>query len=228
MSAWLARAEAWLLEPAEADHAVASPVPSRPISPPPARLRVSVIGLAHGAGATTVARALGVELARRDSGGVAVVMSERTPAAALPIATPAALRLARSVRALGCEGARATGRLCLAAGPSHAAALAAPVVFDAGRAASGTGGADRTVLVAGAAAEPALAQVVSASFARGGRAPDLVANRVEDAAPWEAIGALVVGESRLAAVLALAGRDPRGRLGAVVRDLADRWEPDAW
>ena len=232
MSAWLARAEAWLLEPAGADDSAPASAPPAsapaPASPAPARLAVSVVGLARGAGATTVARALGVELARRDPGGVAVVMSERPAAAALPFATPAALRLARSLRALGCDGVRATGRLCLAAGLSLPVGLAAPVVLDAGRTGTGTGGAGRTVLVAGAGAEPALAQVVFASFARGGRAPDLVASRVEDAAQWEAIGALVVGESRLASLRALAGREPGGRLGAVVRELADRWERDAW
>ncbi|MFL5909722.1 MAG: hypothetical protein ACJ768_04020, partial [Gaiellaceae bacterium] len=160
--------------------------------------------------------------------GTAVVMSERPPTPALPLASPAALRLARSLRALGFDHARAAGRLCLAGGPSLPGGLAAPVVLDAGRAGCGTGGADRTVLVAGPGAEPALAQVVSASLARGGCAPELVANRVEDAAPWDAIGALVIGEARLGSILALAGREPRGRLGAVVRELADRWERDAW
>lgn len=230
MSAWLARAEAWLLEPADATEAAPSPLvaAAQPPAPPPARLTVAVIGLACGCGATTVARALAVELARRDPGGVALVASRRPPSASLPLAGPAALRLARSLRALGCDEARGAGRLCLTGSPSPPPGIAVPVVLDAGRAGSGTGGVDRTVLVAGPGAEPALAQVVSASLARGGRPPDLVANRVEDAARWEAIGALVVGESRLAAIMALAGREPRGALGAVVGELADRWEQRAW
>lgn len=219
MSAWLARAEAWLLEPA------ARPAAVEPPAPPPTRLTVAVLGLTPGSGATTLARALAVELARRDPAGAAIVMSEHRPSAPPAPATPAALRLARSLRALGCDGARAAGRLCLTGGPAVPPALAAPVVLDAGRAGQlGVGRADRTVVVAGPGAEPALAQVVRDSFARGGREPDLVANRVEDAARWHSIGALVVGESRLAALWALAGHEPRGRLGAVVRELADAWE----
>jgi hypothetical protein len=80
------------------------------------------------------------------------------------------------------------------------------------------------VLVAGRGVEPALALVVAASFERTARPPALVANRIEDIDRWRAIGALATGESRLAAALALAGREPRGRLGAAMRELVDRWE----
>jgi hypothetical protein len=102
--------------------------------------------------------------------------------------------------------------------------LPAPVVIDAGR--EGAQGADRIVLVAGPGVEPALAVVASASFERAGAPPDLVANRIEDADRWDAIGAVVAGESRLSASLARAGREARGRLGAAVRELVDRWEAE--
>src|SRR4051812_2351168 len=109
VSAWLARAEAWLLEPAD-------PAPPAPavFDAPPQPPAVAVIGLARGCGATTVARALAVELALRDPAGAAIVTSERMPVAGAPsLGTAASVRLARSMRALGCTAVRAAGRLCL-------------------------------------------------------------------------------------------------------------------
>jgi len=184
-----------------------------------------VVGLARGCGATTVARALAVELALRDPAGVALVASSRGGAGAPPLPVPASARLARSLRGLGCEGARGVGRLCLVGECDLPPMRPAPLVLDTGRERSS---ADRTVLVAGARVEPSLAQVVSASLERSGRRPIVVANRVEDAEPWDAIGALVIGESRLAAALALAGRESRGRLAAAIRELVDRCDREGW
>src|SRR5436190_79962 len=78
-----------------------------------------------------------------------------------------------------------------------------------------------------AGAEPPPSRGRSRSLGRSGRPPALVADRVEDAERWEEIGALAIGESRVAAGLALAGRESRGRLGAVIRELVDRWESEA-
>ncbi|MFL5886276.1 MAG: hypothetical protein ACJ77M_14485 [Thermoleophilaceae bacterium] len=227
MSAWLARAESWLLEPPEP----AAPAPEvfEPPPQPPVRPVVAVVGLGRGCGATTVARALAVELALRDPAGAAIVTSERLLGGAPALGTAASVRLARSLRALGCTAVRATGRLCLvreAVLPSGA--QPAPLVLDAGREATGSGGADRTLLVAGPDIEPALALVVAASLEHGGRPPALIANRIEEPARWQAIGAFMTGESRLAAGLARAGREPRGQLGAAMRELVDGWEREGW
>lgn len=234
-AAALAKAEEWLFAPVESRGAAAERDPAElpPLPPAPPRPVVAVVGLARRCGATAVARAIGVELASRDPGGSAVVVSERSPAAALVLATPASARLARHLRALGSEGTRAVGRLCLLGDaaafiPRLLGERPAPVVIDAGRDGRAAALADRTVLVAGPGVEPALGLVVAGSFERAGRRPALMANRIEDPGPWEEAGALVAGESRLAATLALAGRKPRGRLGAAVRDLVDGWERERW
>jgi hypothetical protein len=224
VTAWLAKAEAWLLDPA-APAPELSPAREAPPPEPPARPVVAVVGLARGCGATTVARAVAVELALRDPAGASIVASEAVSPVAPP--SPAAARLARLLVALGWGPVRRAGRLCLLDGSGFPpGVLPAPLVVDAGR--HGAGVADRTVLVAGPGAEPALAVVASAAFERSGRAPAVVANRIEDEARWESIGALVAGESRVGAALARAGREPRGRLGAAVRELADRWEAEGW
>jgi hypothetical protein len=215
LAAVAARAEAWLLEPAPARPAPAQrELPPRPV--------VAVVGLASRCGTTTVARALAVELARRDPCGVAVVSADAGPAAPA-IATGAARRLAR---ALGC---RAAGRLALVS-PDDAALgrltvdRPAPMVLDVGHGTppeAALGVADRAVLVASEAVEPALVEVAAASLARGASAPLLVLNRSVDAEGWRVQPDAVVGESRLAARLALAGRDPLGALAAACAALAD-------
>ena len=216
-----ARAEAWLLEPAapRARHAERS-LPPRPV--------VAVVGLGRGCGATTLARALGVELARRDPGGAAAVVGTR-PAAGpgAVLATAPARRLARGLTALGCDEARAVGRLALV-GPDDAALTGvagerpAPVVLDVSHGAAPERPlalADRAVLVASPDVEPALAAVAAKALARDGIAPLVVVNRRLDGAGAPA--GLVVGEGRLGARLALAGRDAVGALGSVAAALAD-------
>jgi Mrp family chromosome partitioning ATPase len=233
VSTWLARAEGWLLEP---PRRAAPAFPGgtgaaevfEPPPPPPVRPVVAVVGLARGCGATTLARALAVELAARDPARAAIVVSA-AGASGPPIpASPMAVRLARSLRAAGCHDARAAGRICLAGALPPPAARPAPAVIDCGRAGPGPALADRTVIVAGPRVEPSLAQVVASSLERSGRAPAILANRVEEAERWQPIGALVVPESRVAAVLALAGREPRGALGAAVRRVVDGWEGGGW
>jgi hypothetical protein len=213
-----ARAERWLLEPA--------PTRPRAIDPPPQpRPVIAVIGLAPRCGATTIARALAIELARRDRGSAAIVSAaSRGPAPAL--ATAPARRLAR---ALPPEAASAAGRLCLLdeddpALRELAASRPAPLVLDVphGRAPEAPVAlADAAVLVATPAVEPALADVIAASLTIDGAAPAIVLNRAVDLAAWSGRAALEIPEARLGARLALAGRDPTPGIARPVADLVD-------
>lgn len=215
----VSRAERWLLEPPPPRPHAAEPAPEmRPV--------VAVVGLGPGCGATTIARALAVELARRDRSGAALASARvRGPAPAL--ATAAARRLARG---LPREVATAAGRLCLLdpddpAVRELAHSRPAPLVLDVehGRPPQGPVAlADHAVLVAGVEVEPSLADVVAESLARDGVPPPIVVNRAVDPGPWGRRGALVVGEARLGARLALAGRDPTPGLARPIGELADQ------
>lgn len=220
----LARAEAWLLEPVEEAVDEEQPAVSR-------RPVVAVFGLQEGCGATTVARALGAELAVRDACGACAV-SASSRSAALPIGSAAAARLARTLRALPWASAQASGRLCLVeCGEldrlADAARYMAPLVLDAGRMAVGGAPAalaDHVVLVASARVEPALASVARASLSAAGRAPLVVLNRASGPGGYHGIADVLVPESRLGAQLAQAGREPRGELGRAIAELAHRCE----
>ena len=224
LAAALARAEAWLLEqPDDALEVVEPIVRSRPV--------VAVFGLGEGCGATTVARALGAELAARDSVGACAV-SSLPGATALPLGTAAAARLARALGAIPGAWAQASGRLCLAdCGDARRLADAtrylAPLVLDAGRVAVGGAPAtiaDHVVLIASDRIEPALAAVARASLGRVGPEPLLVVNRAARLGPFEGKADLLLPESRMGARLAHAGRAPRGELGRAIDELADRCE----
>ena len=79
------------------------------------------------------------------------------------------------------------------------------------------------VLVAGPDAEPALAAVVAESLGVVGPRPVVVLNRCGRASGrWDAEPHVAVPESRLAAQLAGAGREPRGPVGEAVAALVDR------
>jgi hypothetical protein len=215
----VARAERWLLEPPPPRPHAAEPAPDvRPV--------VAVIGLAPRCGATTIARALAVELAQRDRSGAALASAKaRGPAPAL--ATAAARRLARG---LPREVATAAGRLCLLdpddpAIRELAYSRPAPLVLDVehGRPPQGPVAlADSSVLVAGPEVEPSLADVVAASLTRGGVVPPVVLNRAVEPGRWTDRGVLTIGESRLGARLALAGRDPTPGLAGPIAELADQ------
>jgi hypothetical protein len=221
LAAMLARAEAWLLKPAE--------VLSEPMAPPPPVQRpvVAVFGLAARCGATMVARALAADLAGRNGDGAAVV-SATVHGGSIPLAAPAAGRLARAVGAMTGVRARALGRLCLVDGAddrtlADAARYLAPLVLDAG--AASVGGApcslaDHVVLVATPNVEPALARVVVESLGRVGPTPLVALNR-SHADGWDGGAAVELPESRMGAQLALGGREPRGELGRAVAELAD-------
>jgi hypothetical protein len=212
------RAERWLLEPAPPRPRAVEPAPEvRPV--------VAVIGLGARCGATTVARALAIELARRDRSGAALV-SAVARGTAPALATAAARRLAR---ALPREVAAAAGRLCLLdpddpAVRELAHSRPAPFVLDVehGRSPQGPVAlADAVVLVAGPAVEPSLADVVAASLTHDGSPPPIVLNRPLDPERWGDRYVLVIGEARLGARLALAGRDPTPGLARPIAELAD-------
>ena len=222
----LATAGAWLLEPAEATAQEASMqrVGERPV--------IAVFGLAPGCGATTVARSLAVELARRDAAGVAAVGCGSAPGAgASMLATRPASRLARELEGAG-EQARPAGRICLVAGGDYAATVAAvrphvPLVLDSGGAepAPAAGAiADAVVLVARPGIEPALAAVMAEGLARVGPHPLTIVNRSLDAPDWDGLAVETLPDARAAARLALAGREPGRAFGRAVARLVDRLE----
>jgi hypothetical protein len=248
----LARAEDWLLRPAE--EVAASPIRARapalpePLprpepmappepAPPPERANhpvIAVMGLRAGCGTTTVARALAAELAARRVAGVAAVACTGS-SGAVPLARLTASRLARALGPYAEGRVRAAGRLCLVDAPNllhlvDAARREAPLVVDVRRD-GGTGEAaalaDRVVLVASPLDEPALPAVVAASLARSGPEPITVANRVSEPDRWAGRVNLLLPETRLAAQVALAGREPRGPLGRTICELADRCEGPA-
>ena len=207
-----ARAEAWLLDPAP-------PRPARAERELPPRAVVAVVGLGPRCGATTLARALAVELARRDPSGAAIVSASSLPGAPA-LATGAARRLARAL------GARALGRLALVPGDSPvltqlAADRGAPLVLDVGHGTppeTALALADQALLVASPEVEPALAEVAAATLAAR---PLVVLNRAFEAEGWRREPDLLVPDSRVGAKLALAGRDPIGPLGTAAAALAD-------
>ena len=230
-AAALASASSWLLEPAEPRLVPEPPVADRP------RPVVAVFGLAKRCGATTVARALGAELAAR-SGEGACAVSGSGPAGAIPLGTPAAVRLARALAELAPGRPRASGRLCLleAEDPLALADVArglAPLVLDAGTAPGGAFAsvADRVILVAGPAVEPSLAWAVAASVSRVAARPLVVLSRSRcgggEEDRWGDRADLRLSESRAGAQLALGGREPRGALGRAVGELADLCEVGA-
>ncbi len=207
---------------------------------------IAVFGLARGCGATVVARALAAELAGREADGAAAVHCE-TRAAGIPLATPAAGRLARDLAEVPGTDTRAVGRLCLVATAAQAALVdtarhLAPLVLDAGSTALGGAPAalaDRVVLVATPAVEPALASVAAECLIRLGHAPLIALNRAaspglgeredprsreDTAAGWQSRGVLRLPDSRMGAQLAMGGREARGELGRAVGHLADLCE----
>ena len=219
----LSAAANWLVEPAdrsEQERAAGATLQQRPV--------VAVIGLARRCGTTTVARALGAELALRDSGGACAVTAASS-GGSLSLGLPAAGRLARTLAPVA-GGTRACGRLCLVSCEDRAALAGAilylaPLVLDVAEpeeAATAAALADRVVLVAGPSTEPALAAVVSDSLARVGPASLVVLNRADGGEPaWSGRAAVELPDSRIGAQLALAGREPRGELGREVAVLAD-------
>ena len=221
LSGALAAAADWLVAPAEPTGAESGPAALE------ARSVVAVLGLSPRCGATTVARALGAELALRDPAGACAVTAS-VPTGALSLGFPAATRLARTLSPLAGARARPWGRLCLVDGPDRealaaAARYVAPLVIDVDQSAEASVAAalaDHVVLVAGPGTEPALAAVMSASLGSVGPAPLTVLNRAgRDRGRWAGRADVELPESRPGARLALAGREPRGAFGRAVAEL---------
>ncbi len=226
-----------LPDPALAAQMPAAAPPLGPWPPPAApphaaalRPVIAVFGLARRCGGTVVSRALAAELAGRDQAGTAAVAS---PAAVggIPLATPAAGRLAGALEDVPGASTTAVGRLCLVEG-ADAHALAdtaryfAPLVIDAGSVevdGPAAGIADRVVLVAAPGVEPALARVASECVRRVGPEPVVVRNRADRGDD----AGLRLPDSRMGAQLALGGRQARGELGRAIAALADLCEA-AW
>jgi hypothetical protein len=243
LSAALATAGAWLVEPVEAS----APSPeSAARSPARPRTVIAVFGLARGCGATVVSRAVAAELAARDPTGTAAVACEAR-ASAVPLATQAASRLARALEDLPGAATKAVGRLCLVEGADHVALAEssrhlAPLVLDAGSVSVGgvpAAVADVTLLVATPTVEPALARAAAGClvrmraeaivvFNRSRPAPAFSIGEAEDsdagAADSETEAVLRLPDSRVGAQLALGGREARGDLGRAIAALADRCE----
>lgn len=222
----LSAAVNWLVEPA--DPAEVTPL----VGPAPASERpvIAVVGLGPRCGATTVARGLAIELAGRDVGGACAVTAAGPGAGSVPIGSPAAGRLARTLAPVAGGSIRACGRLCLVRCADRAALAGAvlylaPLVLDVDdgeEASAASAVADRVLLVAGPQTEPALAAVAAQSLSRVGPAPLVVVNRSGGGGPWAERDALPLPDARLGAQLAQAGRDPRGELGRALANVADR------
>lgn len=216
----------YLVEPVEAstgDRGWGSPSAS-------CRPSVAVVGLGALCGTTTLARALGVELALRDPEGAAVVTSATVPAGGSPLGTASAGRLERQlVRRLPLR-ARVSGRVCLVDGAERPALTAAtrdlaPLVLDIDDPADAPIAAslvDVMVIVAIPRLEPSMGRLLAASLARVGPQPLIVLNLSRATVErWEGHCALCLPESRIGARFSLAGREARGPLGTAVSRLAD-------
>lgn len=229
IAAAAAQIEGFLLEPVEPPEAGASPVvdsASVPAAVP--RPVLAVVGLGRRCGCTTVARALATDLAARDPEGAAAVAS-RPKGGGLPLAFPAAQRLAAVLADVPGATADAVGRLCLVeAGDRRTLAEAvrgvAPLVIDAGAGEIDSelvAIADLVLLIAAPGVEPALAAAVSSCVERLDGRASTVLNRFTAAVQPPCSAGVTLPESRMGAQLALAGRHARGRLGRAVGELAD-------
>lgn len=225
MAAALTSVADWLVAPEEQP----APRADEPVDEGP-RPVVAVAGVRRRVGVTTVARLVGAVLAARDPGGGCVVTSEGGTGS-VPLGLPAGGRLARRLGPYVDGRLRACGRLCLVEGADRSALAAtardlAPLVLDVSdpaEAAAAVSVADHAVLVAGPEAEPSLAAVIAESLGVVGPEPAIVLNRVRRAdGHWPDAAHLALPDSRLAAQLAAAGRDPRGAMGEAGAALADR------
>lgn len=226
----LAAVAGWLVEPEPVNEPRLELASMTEVDDRPA---VAVVGLARRCGTTTLARALGAELASRDPTG-ACVLTWGGGAGVLPLGFPAASRLARTLARLTGGRARTCGRLCLLeeAEPAplvEAVRRVAPLVMDvrdATGAAVAAALAGTVVLCGSPGVEEALAPVVAGSLARVGPEPLVAFNRASPDWAWDAAD-VAVPESRMGAQLALAGREPRGEMGRAIGELADMVERHA-
>ena len=196
------------------------------------RPAIAVAGLSPRCGVTTIARALGAELAVRDADHAAVVTTAALGGGGIPLGTLPAGRLARAVGRSLPVRTRAVGRLCFAelvaddqARLCDVARTFAPLVIDVADASTLSVVAslvDAVLLVGSPASEPALARVLVESLARVGPEPFVVLNREGgDGERWEGHAGPRLPDARVAAQLALAGREAPGEFGRAIAALAD-------
>jgi hypothetical protein len=209
----LTAARDWIVEserPAVAPHA------RRPV--------IAIFGLAPRCGTTVVARSLAAALAAADPAGAATVWSA-DPASGLTVPSRSATRLAARLANVHGATVRAAGRLCIVTGAepfalATTASYHGPVVLDGGAALAGgavAAVADVLLLIGIPRLEPALAAVVAS---RLHAVPLIVLNRAEGGTGRWVNADHPLPESRLAAQLALGGREPRGAFGRAIRSLA--------
>jgi hypothetical protein len=220
-----AQISGFLLEPVEPVAAI-EPVELEPYPV------VAVVSAGPRSGATTVARAVGAELAAR-ADGAAVVSCVEAPRRAPAPPLRAAARVATALRGVGDGRIRPVGRLCLVPGAAPAELASAgrylaPVVLDVppdGSALRAAAAADRVVVVASAAHEPALLEALARMLAAERQAIRVV-TRVVEPAEWQDRADVLLPESRVAARAAHSGARPLGRLGHAVSELVDALEDD--
>ena len=223
LTAALARAQGFLLEPAErppAVNAAAAPaVPLQLVTATP--LQTAVTGLSRGAGASTVAAGLALALFApgvRPAHLISLAPGDGAPRRNLgPVVRwelPPALRDADELADYGATLARL-------AGARGGAAVVWDVPADELRRAAGVvGGCDALVCVADGAAEPVLCGLVRDMLARRHGRVVLAANRVREPDPWAGHCAVAIAESRLGTVLIGRGRLPGGGVGEAFGRLA--------
>jgi hypothetical protein len=219
LSAALARAQGFLLEPAERRPGMAAG-PAR-AALQPGHLEIAVVGARPRCGTSTVARGLAAMLAvpgARPAHLISLASAPRSREEAPgPLGggslweVPVALREEGEVAEYGGTVAHLAGR---------PAALVWDVPADqACRAEAAARAAHATVLVVPGRGEPALGELLAEMLAeRHGRVV-VVANRTEPER-WSGRAAASLPESRIGALLALRFRRPQGLFGSALSDLA--------
>jgi hypothetical protein len=218
LAAALARAQGFLLEPAERP----APPVAAPFAPGAAEpVQVAVTGLSCGCGASTIAAGLALALVipgTRPSHLVSFGPDGSGKRGNLgPVVRwelPPALREADELADYSTTLARLAG-----------ARAGAAVVWDVpseemGRAGGVVEACDALVCVAEGSAEPVLCSLVRDMLAQRFGRVILVANRVREPEPWAGLCELLMAESRLTAALVARGRAPGGAMGEALGRLA--------
>lgn len=217
LAAALARAQGFVVTPATAAPPGGPGQGLHAVPAPTASVRVAVVGLSRGSGATTVslglARALLVPSVRTAHLLSFAALPERTAGDGVKRwEVPAAIRQPREVAEYGATVERLAG--------PPAALVWDVAVGESERGVAAIGACDCVVAVAQGSAEPALAGLVCTLLGeRYGRVV-LIANRVRDPDAWSGRCAVALPDSRLGALLAARGRMPGGGLGAALRQVA--------
>jgi hypothetical protein len=215
MSAALARAQDFLLEPA----------PPRPTTPAPlsvGRLEAIVLGMRSGSGASTLARGLAAALESMRAAPVHLLSLGGSRSRNAPLRggalgggshweVPADLEDSEAVAEYGRMVARLAGE--------RAALVWGVPPRELGRAAAAASRAHAVIAVAPGSGEPALAEVVRGMLAERFEPVVLVANNVSDPARWSGRADVCVPASRWGALLSARGRRPAGAFGAALEEL---------